>query len=204
MTNVQSLGVWKHQDVALLLIDYQEEMFSNIRSTTPADLVELNVRFLIRIAKAFDIPIVLSTVGVGMGVNKPTRAAITEELPGVTIIDRSSMNAWEDEAFHAAVKATGKRKLVFGALYTEICLAFPVLDAIKENYDVSYVVDAVGGMSVLAHDTAITRLAHAGAVPNTTVALVTELFRDWKDPISDKAREVFGWYWPEHARLMGQ
>ncbi|MBC7843393.1 MAG: isochorismatase family protein [Gemmatimonadaceae bacterium] len=193
--------MWKREDVALLLIDYQEEMFANIRSTTPADLVELNVRLLIRTAKAFDIPIILSTVGVGMGVNKPTRAAISDELPGITIIDRSSMNAWEDDAFLSAVKATGKRRLVFGALYTEICLAFPVVDALKDGYDVSYVVDAVGGMSALGHDTAITRMAHAGAVPNTAVALVTELFRDWKDPVSGKVREIVGWYLSEHARL---
>lgn len=201
MTDLQLLGVWKREDVALLLIDYQEEMFANIRSTTPADLVELNVRLLIRTAKAFDIPIILSTVGVGMGVNKPTRAAISDELPGITIIDRSSMNAWEDDAFLSAVKATGKRRLVFGALYTEICLAFPVVDALKDGYDVSYVVDAVGGMSALGHDTAITRMAHAGAVPNTAVALVTELFRDWKDPVSGKVREIVGWYLSEHARL---
>lgn len=202
MTDKTARGVWKHEDVALVLIDYQEEMFGNIRSATPAPLVELNTRLLIRIAKAFGIPVILSTVGVEMGVNGPTRKAISDELPGVHIIDRSSMNAWEDPAFLAAVKATGKRRIIFGALYTEICLAFPVEDALKDGFEAMFVVDAVGGMSALAHDVAVSRLTAAGAVPNTTLALTTELFRDWKSDVSDAAREVYGWYWPEHAKMM--
>jgi nicotinamidase-related amidase len=186
----KSQGVWTYEDTALILIDYQKEMFEQIASETPADLVDLNVRLLVKAAKAFGMPIVLSTVGVEMGVNGPTRQSILNELPGVKPIDRSSMNAWDDKAFLDAVKATGKKRLIFGALYTEICLAFPVVDALKDGYDVSFIVDAVGGMSQLAHRTAIERLAAAGAVPNTTLALVTELFRDWKSPVADKAREI--------------
>ena len=72
------------------------------------------------------------------------------------------MKAWEDEAFRAAVKKTGRKRLIFGALWTEICLAFPVIDALKEGYDVTFVVDVVGGMSQLAHTTAIQRLVAAG------------------------------------------
>lgn len=183
-------GVWKHEDAALILIDYQEEMFENIRSETPAALIERNVRLLIQAAKAFGVPIVLSTVGVEMGVNRPTRQSILDELPGIQVIDRSSMNAWEDKPFRDAVKKTGKRRLIFGALYTEICLAFPVVDALNDGYEATFVVDAVGGLSQLAHRTAIERLAHAGAVPNTALALVTELFRDWKSPVADKARAI--------------
>lgn len=194
-------GVWTSDEVALILIDYQEEMFGNVKSETRADEIELNVRLLTRSAKAFGIPVILSSVGVEMGVNLPTRAAITEELPGLTVIDRSSMNAWEDPAFLDAVKKTGKKRLIFGALYTEICLAFPVVDALRDGYDVMFVVDAVGGMSQLAHRTAVERLTAAGAVPNTAVALVTELFRDWKSPLSDKAKALFGWYLPEAQKL---
>lgn len=190
-------GVWTYEDTALILIDYQKEMFDTVRSETPADLIDLNVRLLIKAAKAFGMPIILSTVGVEMGVNSPTRQSILDELPGVTAIDRSSMNAWEDKAFLEAVEATGKKRLIFGALYTEICLAYPVIEALKDGYDVSYVVDAVGGLSQLAHRTAIERLAHAGAVPNTALALVTELFRDWKSPVADKAREIIKPYLAE-------
>ena len=194
-------GVWTSEQVALVLIDYQKEMFENIRSETTADQVELNVRLLIKAAKAFDIPVVLSTVGVEMGVNGPTRKSIQDELPGVTVIDRSSMDAWEDAPFRAAVEKTGRKRLIFGALYTEICLAFPVVDAMRDGYEAMFVVDAVGGMSQLAHRTAIERLSAAGAIPNTSLALVTELFRDWKSPVADKAREIVKWYLPEAQKL---
>lgn len=194
-------GVWKYQDSALLLIDYQKEMFEQIRSETPADLVDLNVRLLIRAAKAFDMPIVLSTVGVEAGINGPTVPSILAELPGIGVIDRTSMDAWEDAAFRAVVDKTGRKRLIIGALYTEICLAFPVVDALADGYEVTFPVDAVGGMSQLAHATAIQRLAHAGAVPNTALALVTELFRDWASPVANEARALLQWYIGELAKV---
>ena len=135
-------SVLKYEDAALILIDYQKEMFAQVRSETSPELIDLNVRLLIKVARAFGVPIVLSTVGVQMGVNGPTRESILAELPDVPVIDRSSMNAWEDEVFRAAVKKTGRKRLIFGALWTEICLAFPVIDALKEGYDVTFVVDA--------------------------------------------------------------
>src|SRR5215469_11600329 len=132
-------GVWKHDQAALILIDYQKEMFDTVRSETPAERIDLNVRLLIKAARAFNMPIVLSTVGVGMKVNHPTRQSILDELPGIDIIDRSSMNAWEDKPFREAVKKTGRKRLIFGALYTEICLAYPVVEAIADGYDVTFV-----------------------------------------------------------------
>jgi nicotinamidase-related amidase len=194
-------GVWTYEDSALVLIDYQKEMFEGVRSETSADLIDLNVRLLLKAAKAFNMPIVLSSVGVEMGVNGPTRASILSELPGVQVIDRSSMDAWEDHAFHEAANKTGRKRLIFGALYTEVCLAFPVVHALKDGYEVTFVVDAVGGMSQLAHRTAVERLAHAGAVPNTALALVCELFRDWKSPAASKAREIIKWYFAEVQKL---
>ena len=116
------LGVWTYDDCALVLIDYQNEMFEVIRSETDADLVELNVRLLAKTAKAFDVPIVLSTVGVGYGFNGPTLPSILSELDGIEPIDRSSMNAFEDDAFRAAVEATGRKRLIIAGLHTEICL----------------------------------------------------------------------------------
>lgn len=197
----QPQGVWKHEDAALILIDYQKEMFDTVRSETPAELIDFNVRLLIKAAKAFNMPIILSTVGVEMGVNHPTRQSILDELPDIDVIDRSSMNAWEDQPFREAVKKTGRKRLIFGALYTEICLAFPVVNAIADGYEVTFVVDAVGGLSQLAHRTAIERLAHSGAVPNTSLAVVTELFRDWKSPVADKAREIIKPYMAEVRKL---
>lgn len=197
----KDLGVWRYDDCALLLIDYQNEMFETIRSETSAELADLNVRLLAKTAKAFNMPVVLSTVGVKYGSNGPTHASILSELPGVEAIDRTSMNAFEDRAFSDAVKKTGRKRLIFGGLHTEICLTFAVVQALKNGYESMFVVDAVGGRSQAAHRTAIERLAHAGAVPNTALAVVTELFRDWASPLADKAREVIYWYFAEVAKL---
>lgn len=197
----KDLGVWTYDDCALLLIDYQNEMFETIRSETSADLADLNVRLLAKAAKAFNMPVVLSTVGVKYGINGPTHASILSELPGAEAIDRTSMNAFEDRAFSDAVKKTGRKRLIFGGLHTEICLTFAVVQALKNGYESMFVVDAVGGRSQAAHRTAIERLAHAGAVPNTALAVVTELFRDWASPLVDKAREVIYWYFAEVAKL---
>jgi nicotinamidase-related amidase len=195
------LGVWTFEDCALLLIDYQKEMFEVIRSETDADLVELNVRLLAKTAKALDVPIVLSTVGVEYGINGPTIPSILSELEGIEPIDRSSMNAFEDDAFREAVKATGRKRLIIGGLHTEICLTFASVQALKDGYDVMYVTDAVGGRSQVAHRTGIERLAHAGAAPTTALAVNTELFRDWATPQAGPARDVIYWYFTEVTKL---
>ena len=197
----RDLGVWTSENSALVLIDYQKEMFETIRSETSAELADLNVRLLARTAKAFDMPIVLSTVGVKYGINSPTQASILSELPGLEPIDRTSMNAFEDRAFSDAVKNSGRKRLIFGGLHTEICLTFAVVQALKDGYEAMFVADAVGGRSQSAHRTAVERMAHAGAVPNTALAVVTELFRDWASPLAEKAREVIYWYFGEVTKL---
>ena len=202
----KDLGVWTADDCALVLIDYQNEMFEVIRSETNADLVELHVRLLAKTAKAFDMPIVLSTVGVGYGFNGPTLPSILAELEGIDPIDRTSMNAFEDEAFREAVEATGRKRLIIAGLHTEICLTFATVQALKDGYEVLYVTDAVGGRSQIAHRTAIERLAHAGAVPTTALAVVTELFRDWAGPLASPALDVIYWYFnevPKHTDEVG-
>jgi nicotinamidase-related amidase len=200
----RDLGVWTNEDCALVLIDYQKEMFEVIRSETSPDLVDLNVRLLARAAKAFDMPIVLSTVGVEFGFNGPTRPSILSELEGIEPIDRSSMNAFEDQAFREAVEATGRKRLIIGGLHTEICLTNATTTALKDGYDAMFVTDAVGGRSQTAHRTAIGRLSHAGAVPSTALAVVTELFRDWATPLAGPAREVIYWYFTEVPKLTNE
>ena len=197
----RDLGVWTNEDSALVLIDYQPEQFESIRSDTPQDLIELNTRWLARAAKAFDVPIVLSTVGVASGRLSPTRPAIAAELEGIEPIDRSSMNSFEDQAFREAVAATGRKRLIFGALQTEVCLTFAVIEALKAGYEAQFVTDAVGGRSEVAHLTGIGRMSLAGAVPNTTLAVVMEWFRDWGGPLADAAREVTVWYLAEVSKV---
>ena len=201
MTATNALGVWTYEDCALVLIDYQKDMFQSIRSETSADLVELHARLLARTAKAFNVPIVLSTVGVQAGFNGPTLPSLLAELPGLSAIDRTSMNAFEDQAFREAVKRTGRKRLIIGGLHTEICLTFASAQALKDGYDVMYVADAVGGRSQVAHSTAIARLAHAGAVPTTALAVLTELFRDWRSPLAKNALEVIEWYFTEVPKV---
>jgi len=194
-------GVWTHDDCALVLIDYQKEMFEVIRSETDAALVELHVRLLAKIARALEMPIVLSTVGVGLGFNGSTLPSILAELEGIEPIDRSSMNAFEDDAFREAVQATGRKRLIVGGLHSEICLTFATVQALKDGYDAMFVADAVGGRSQVAHRTAIERLSHAGAVPTTALAVVTELFRDWASPAAGPAGQVIYWYFSEVPKL---
>ena len=197
----RDLGVWTSEECALVLIDYQKEQLESIRSETPAELIELHVRWLAKTARAFDVPVVLSTVGVEYGFNSPTQPAILAELPDIEPIDRSSMNSFEDQAFREAVAATGRKRLIFGALQTEVCLTFAVIEALKAGYEAQFVADAVGGRSEVAHRTGIERMSLAGAVPNTTLAVVMEWFRDWGGPLADAAREVTVWYLAEVPKV---
>ena len=138
-------------------------------------------------AKAFDLPIVHSTINVATGRGQPTVPELAELLTDDPPVDRTTTNAWEDADFLAAVRATGRRKLIVCALWTEICLAFPALDALREGYDVYPVVDAIGGTSEEAHRAGLERVVQAGAQPITWIALAVELQRDWarEDTVAD-------------------
>ena len=105
----------------------------------------------------------------------------------ISVVTLSSLEA-------DAVAATGRKRLIMGGLVTEVCLAFAVVDAVKADYDVTFVTDAAGGRSQIAHRTAIERMSQAAAVPNTAIALVCELFRDWASPLGGAARDLVNWY----------
>ena len=154
--NNRSSGVWDSKECALLLIDYQPGVMSFIGSHN-RKLVELNARYLTKAALAFDIPIILSTVGVQMGVNQPTIASLRSEVPNVPEIDRTSMDSWGDRAFVEAVKKTGRKRLVMSGIVTEVCLAYPVVAALKDGYEVSIITDAAGGLTRESHDVAVLR-----------------------------------------------
>ena len=166
------------QNAAVLIIDYQPVQVSSIASRDKRQLVA-NITALARIAKLYGLPVVLATVNVATGRNQPTIHQITEVLGDVPIIDRTSINAWEDQDFVAAVKATGRKKLIMAALWTEVCLVHPALDALAHGFEVYPVVDACGGTSLEAHNTGLERLAQAGARPTSWVQLICELQRDW-------------------------
>ena len=165
------------QNAALVLIDYQDAQINSIPQD-PENYVP-NVVALAKVGRLFGLPVVLSTVNHGTGVNGDTIPQLREQLPGVPAYDRTSINAWEDADFVTAVRATGRKRLIIGALWTEVCLAFPVLDALKEGFDVYPVVDAVAGTSPVAHEWALQRMLQAGARPVSWVSVMCELQRDW-------------------------
>ena len=166
------------ENSALIVIDYQPSQISAVRSMDPGLLLK-NVVSTAKLAKAFGLPIVHSAVNVASGRGKPTLPELAAVLKDNTPIDRTSLNSWEDAHFVAAVRNTGRRKLIFCALWTEICLAFPALDAMREGFEVYPVVDAIGGTSVEAHRAGLERVTQAGGHPISWVSLACELQRDW-------------------------
>ena len=147
------------QNAVLAMIDYQPEQYAGVASVGRAELLA-HVTMLGKVATAFELPVVLSTVYVKHGMSG-TNQELLEALPGVREIDRTSMNSWEDEDFRAAVERTGRKKLIIAGLWTEVCVAFPTLDALRAGYQVYFVVDAIGGVSRVAHESAVQRMVQA-------------------------------------------
>ena len=166
------------QNSALIVIDYQPSQLSAVRSMD-GDLLLKNIVSTVKLARLFRVPIVHSTVNVKSGRGKPTVPPLAELLGDYPPVDRTSTNSWEDAEFVRAVRATGRRKLILCALWTEICMAFPALDALREGYDVYPVVDAIGGTSLEAHRAGLERVVQAGGQPISWVSLASELQRDW-------------------------
>ncbi|MCC8407506.1 hydrolase [Mucilaginibacter sp. UR6-1] len=181
------------ENSALILIDYQPLQVNSVRSMDHIELVK-NIVTVAKVAKAFKVPVILSTVNVATGINKPTISHLRSVLPDVPELDRTSVNSWEDKEFQDAVKALGRKKLVICALWTEVCLCFPALDLIKEGYEVYTIVDAVGGTSPIAHEVALRRMEQAGVQLSSVTQFACELQRDWnrldtKQPFFDALME---------------
>ena len=166
------------QNAALIIIDYQPTQVNSIKSMDHQTLVD-HIVTVAKTAIAYGLPIILSTVNVATGKNKPTVQPLLDALGNIEAYDRTTINAWEDVEFRAAVEATTRRKLIMAALWTEACLTFPSLDAMRAGYEVYPVVDAVGGTSVVAHETALRRVEQAGAQLISIPQLLCELQRDW-------------------------
>src|SRR5438270_2469351 len=180
------------QNAVVTFIDYQREQYAGVKSVGHDELL-VHVTMLGRIATVFELPVVLSTVYVKHGMSG-TNAELREALPGVPEIDRTTMNSWEDPEFRAAVERTGRKKLIIAGLWTEVCVAFPALDALRAGYQVYVVVDAIGGVSRTAHESAMQRMTQAGAVPISVLGLACELQRDWARPGAERLRVVMREY----------
>lgn len=166
------------QNAALIVIDYQPVQVNSIASMDRQLLVN-HIVGVSKAAVAYGLPIVHSTVNVGTGLNKPPIPQLRKVLGAFPTYDRTTINSWEDVEFRKAVEATGRKKLIMTALWTEACLTFPALDALREGYDVYVVADAVGGTSVAAHEMALRRIEQAGGRMISVAQLFCELQRDW-------------------------
>ena len=185
------------QNAVLALIDYQPEQYAGVHSVVHGELLA-HVTMLGRIATTFE----LSTVYVKHGMSG-TNVELREALPGVPEIDRTTMNSWEDPEFRAAVERSGRKKLIIAGLWTEVCVAFPTLDALRAGYEVYVVVDAIGGVSRTAHESAMQRMIQAGATPISVLGLACELQRDWGRPDANRLRAIMREYFGALKTLKG-
>jgi nicotinamidase-related amidase len=164
------------EDSVLVLIDHQPFQLTNLNSHDPQMAVN-NATALAKSAKLFSVPTILTSVIADRG--GYIFPQITDVFPGQEIIDRTLINTWEDHKVVEAVKATGRKQLVIAGLWTEVCVAMPVIQALGEGWDVTVVTDASGGISVESHEVAIQRMIGAGANMMTWMAVAAEWQRDW-------------------------
>lgn len=181
---------------AFIFIDHQPQMSFGV-ANIDRQLLKSNTVALAKTAKLFDIPTILTAVETDSfsGYIWPELMDVVQQDP----IERTSMNSWDDTAFVEAVKATGKKKLVIAALWTEACLIFPTICALDEGYEVIIVTDASGGTSVEAHDAAVRRMEQHGAESITSCQVLLEIQRDWArketyDGTLEIVKEHFGAY----------
>jgi nicotinamidase-related amidase len=170
-------GLLTPDNCVVALIDHQPQMLFGITSIDRQTLIN-NVVGFAKAAKIFDVPLILSTVE-----TKSFSGNIWPQLqaiyPSQTPIERSSMNSWDDESFVAAIKKTGKKKIVLAGLWTEVCVAFPTVQAINDGYEVYVVEDLCGDLDKRSHEAAMRRVEQAGAKPVTWIQVMLEWQRDW-------------------------
>jgi nicotinamidase-related amidase len=190
-------GLLTPDNCVVALIDHQPQMMFGVAGVDRESIINHTVA-LGKAARVFDVPVVLTTVETkGFSGNLwPQIRAVFPEQPA---IERSSMNAWDDKNFVAAIKATGRKKLVLAGLWTEVCVAFPSVQAIHDGYEVYVVEDCCGDVSQLAHDNAMKRVIQAGAKPVTSLQVMLEFQRDWAekdtyDAVMDIVKTHYGAY----------
>ncbi len=194
MSKLQLLNA---DNCTVIFIDHQPQMSFGVASID-RHLLMNNVIGLAKAAKAFDVPTILTTVETE-SFSGQMWPQLLDVFPSLDPIERTSMNSWEDSNFVAQVEKIGRKKLVIAALWSEVCLAFPALEAMEAGYEIYAVVDASGGTSPVAHDMAIQRITQAGAVPVTWQQVLLEFQRDWArkdtyDAVIEVVKEHSGAY----------
>ena len=190
-------GLLTPDNCVVTLIDHQPQMMFGVAGVDRQSIIN-NTVALAKATRVFDVPVVLTTVETKSfsGNLWPQIRAVFPEQPA---IERSSMNAWDDKNFVAAIKATGRKKIVLAGLWTEVCVTFPSVQAIHDGYEVYVVEDCCGDVSQLAHDNAMKRVIQAGAKPVTSLQVMLEFQRDWAekdtyDAVMDIVKTHYGAY----------
>jgi nicotinamidase-related amidase len=190
-------GLLTPDNCVVAIIDLQPQMLFGVANFDRQTIINNNVA-LLKAAKVFEIPVVLSTVETKSfsGNMWPQIQAV---FPTQTPIERTSMNSWDDKNFVAAIEKSGKKKIVLSGLWTETCVALPTVQAIQDGYEIYVVEDCCGDVSQLAHDNAMKRVIQAGAKPVTSLSVMLEWQRDWGqrdtyDAIMDIVKNHFGAY----------
>nr|WP_314544803.1 hydrolase [uncultured Massilia sp.] len=192
------LEVLTPQNSQLIIIDHQPQMAFGVQSIDRQTLKN-NVVGLAKAAKAFDIPTIITTVETDSFSGK-TYPEILDVFPGKPILERTSMNSWDDQKVRDALAANGRKKVIVAGLWTEVCnTTFALCAMLEGDYEIYMVADASGGTSKEAHDFAMQRMAQAGVVPVTWQQVLLEWQRDWKnrdtyDAVMNIVREHSGAY----------
>jgi len=190
-------GLLTPDNCVVTLIDLQPQMLFGVANFDRQAIINNNVA-LSKAARVFDMPVVLSTVET-KGFSGNMWPQIQAVFPKQTPIERTTMNSWDDENFVAAVKKSGRKKIVLAGLWTETCVALPTIQAIHDGYEIYVVEDCCGDVSQLAHDNAMKRVIQAGAKPVTALSVMLEWQRDWAakdtyDAVMDIVKTHFGAY----------
>jgi nicotinamidase-related amidase len=165
------------KDHALILIDFQSQM-SFATHSIDAITLRNNAALVARAAASFNVPTILTTVA-EKSFSGPMFAEVTDPFPGQKLLDRTSMNSWEDAGVIKQVNAIGKSRLVFAGLWTSVCIVGPTLSAIEQGHEAYVIADACGDVSTEAHNRAMDRMVQAGVRPMTSLQYLLELQRDW-------------------------
>ncbi|MBB5038507.1 hydrolase [Prosthecobacter dejongeii] len=167
------------EDTAVVFIDHQPQMTFGVANIDRATLIN-NVTLLAKVAKEFNVPTVLTAVETESfsGYIWPQ---LLDVFPGQPIVERTSMNSWDDAGFRAAIEATGKKNILMTGLWTEVCVTWPTIEMIGAGYNIYVVEDCCGATSPAAHEAAMSRMVQAGATRLTTIPALLEWQRDWKN-----------------------
>lgn len=165
------------QDSVVVFIDHQPQMTFGVVNIDRGTLMN-NVILLAKVAKEFGVPAIVSAVETE-SFSGYVWPQLLDVFPGQPVVERSSMNAWDDAGFRAAIEATGKKNIILTGLWTEVCVAWPAVEMIGAGYNIYVVEDCCGATSEVAHQAALSRMVQAGAIRLTTIAALLEWQRDW-------------------------